>query len=157
MAETPSYLKPKAQFAALPWRIAHNAIEVLMITSRISRHWLIPKGWPMRGKSDAEAAAEEAFEEAGIRGDVSSHAIGSYSYDKLRPDAEPVPCVVNVYPLRVESELGEWKEAARRKRRWMALDEAATLAFEPGLAHLLASIDIQALVSEQPRRRKRGR
>ena len=157
MAEDPSYLKPKAQFAALPWRMIDESVEVLMITSRISRHWLIPKGWPMPGKSDAAAAAQEAFEEAGIRGGVSSHAIGAYSYDKLRPGAGPVPCVVNVYSLRVETELSDWKEASTRERRWMKLGEAASLAFEPGLADLLASIDVRALVADPPRRRKRSR
>jgi len=155
--DRPRYLHPKAQFAALPWRVVNDEVQVLLITSRISRHWLIPKGWPMRGKSDAEAAAQEAFEEAGIRGIVSPHPIGAYSYDKLRPETEPVPCVVNVYSLRVEAELDEWKEAPTRERRWMSLEEATTAVFEPGLAELLRSIDIRALAVEEPRRKKRSR
>jgi len=59
-------LVPRTQLAALPWRRTGEQLEVLMITSRLSRHWLIPKGWPMKGKTDAEAAAREAYEEAGI-------------------------------------------------------------------------------------------
>ncbi len=157
MDDSPRNLKPKAQFAALPWRVVNDEVEVLLITSRISRHWLIPKGWPMRGKSDAEAAAQEAFEEAGIRGVVSPYTIGAYGYDKCRPETEPVPCMVNVYPLKVEKELGDWKEAATRERQWMSLRQATSAVFEPGLAELLGSIDIQSLAVEEPRRKKRSR
>ena len=69
------------QYAALPWRNAQG-FEILLITSRETRRWVIPKGWPMPGNSPAESAAQEAYEEAGIRGKIAVQAIGHYGYRK---------------------------------------------------------------------------
>lgn len=129
------------------------------MTSRVSRHWLIPKGWPMRGKSDAASAAQEAFEEAGIRGAISAHPIGSYEYDKVRAAAESLRCAVDVYSLEVTEELSQWPEAGNRERRWVPLDQAARLVFEPGLAAMLSVIEPDRLATpatetKRSRRRK---
>ena len=139
-------LVPRPQFAALPWRLVDGQLEVLMITSRLSRHWLIPKGWPMRGKSNAQAAAREAFEEAGIKGVISPKPIGQYEYQKLVPEQAPILCRVDVFALMVEKELAKWPEAANRDRQWMPIAAAATVAFESGLAALLATIDSVTLI-----------
>jgi 8-oxo-dGTP pyrophosphatase MutT (NUDIX family) len=138
---TDTILAQRTQLAALPWRSRGTEIEVLMITSRQSGHWLIPKGWPMKGKTDAEAAAKEAFEEAGVRGEISETPIGSYGYDKLLPDGTSMPCAVDVYLLQATKELSSWPELESRRREWMSLERAAALAFEPDLADLLSRLD----------------
>jgi 8-oxo-dGTP pyrophosphatase MutT (NUDIX family) len=141
----------QAQMAALPWRLdKRGRIEVLMVTSRISGHWLIPKGWPMPEKSDAEAAAQEALEEAGITGRITSTALGSYRYDKLLKDGASIACTVAVYPLRVDSELKDWRERGARRRRWFSLEAAADRAYEPGLRALLGMLDPALLAATSP-------
>jgi 8-oxo-dGTP pyrophosphatase MutT (NUDIX family) len=133
-------LKPRTQLAAMPWRRSSGQLEVLMVTSRVSRHWLIPKGWPMKGKPDKEAAAIEAFEEAGVKGRMSASPIGSYRYDKLLPDGGSIPCQVKVYGLEVISELDTWPEERSRERRWTSLAAAAADAYEPGLSAFLTGL-----------------
>jgi 8-oxo-dGTP pyrophosphatase MutT (NUDIX family) len=143
--------EPQAQIAALPWRLDRRGrIEVLMVTSRISGHWLIPKGWPMPEKSEPEAAAQEALEEAGITGRIAGVALGSYRYDKLLKDGSAIPCTVAVYPLRVDSELQDWRERDARRRRWFSLKEAAERAYEPGLRALLGMLDPALLAATSP-------
>jgi len=156
MPKQPTPFEPKSQIAALPWRSAGDAVEVLMITSRQSRHWLLPKGWPMKGKSPSEAAAREAYEEAGIEGTMAEKAVGSYEYDKLQPDGASIRCRVKVFPMQVACERDDWKEAAARERRWMDLPTAAELAFEPGLAGLLRTLDANGFL-HGVRQKKTGR
>src|SRR3569623_26252 len=73
---------PAEQFAALPWRrMPDGSVKVLLITSRGSRRWVIPKGWPMPDRSPAQAAAQEAYEEAGVVGTPADKALGAYAYD----------------------------------------------------------------------------
>jgi 8-oxo-dGTP pyrophosphatase MutT (NUDIX family) len=139
---------PLPQMAALPWRLGRDGgIEVLMVTSRVSGHWLIPKGWPMPGKTDPEAARIEALEEAGITGKISPIALGSYRYDKLRKDGTSIECTVTVYPLAVNEERKNWRERASRQRRWFPLEEAAAKAYEPGLRALLGMLDPAMVLS----------
>ncbi len=147
---------PRIQVAALPWRQNGPQLEILLITSRLSRHWLIPKGWPMKGKTDFEAAAQEAFEEAGIRGTMGGEPVGRYVYDKISLDGDSIRCVVDVYPLRVEQELAEWREAGTRTRSWVPLETASMLAYEEGLSDLLAALDHNLLTNSTalPRRKK---
>jgi 8-oxo-dGTP pyrophosphatase MutT (NUDIX family) len=131
------------QLAALPWRLGDDGkIEFMMVTSRISRHWLIPKGWPIAGKSAPGSAAQEAFEEAGIKGKMERKPLGKYNYLKLLKDGSSVPCVVKVYGMRVTEELADWPEKEQRERRWFAPHEAAGLATEQGLAAFLASVKV---------------
>lgn len=129
------------QLAALPWRVADTGgIEVLLVTSRVSQHWLLPKGWPMTGKSLPQAAAQEALEEAGVSGKLHRKPCGTYRYQKLLKDGVTmVPCTVVCFDLRVTRERPEWPEAHQRTRQWFGLAEAARLVFEPDLARLLAS------------------
>lgn len=140
----------RTQLAALPWREVDGQLEVLMITSRSSRHWLIPKGWPMRGKTNAQAAAREAYEEAGVKGTTSREPIGQYHYKKLLADGSAVPCFVDVYTLRVEAELASWPEADARERLWMTPEDAREAVYEPGLAELLATISDRVIVGSVP-------
>ena len=75
-------LPPRVQYAALPWRMTDGTLEVLLLTSRGTGRWVIPKGWPHDSFSSAHSAAQEAYEEAGIRGAITREPIGSYRYDK---------------------------------------------------------------------------
>ena len=129
------------QIGALPWRRRDGALEVLLVTSRETRRWVAPKGWPMPYKSDAEAAATEAWEEAGVKGLIGPVPIGGYSYSKRLKDGSERPCRVKVYPLEVTVDRDDWPEAAQRDRRWMSPAEAADLVAEPELARLLRAFD----------------
>lgn len=125
------------QIGALPWRVGENGRQILMVTSRETRRWVIPKGGRMSGKTDAEAAAIEAMEEAGVQGRIAQTSIGVFRYAKRLKNGQDRPCVVAVYPLRVLIQLGAWPEAAQRERRWMTPDEAAAAVDEPDLAQLI--------------------
>jgi len=125
------------QYAALPWRQTGRRIEILLITSRESRRWVIPKGWPMKGRAPHEAAAAEALEEAGISGDVASDAIGSYSYLKGLKGEKVIPSQVIVFPLEVLSQLVHWKEKDQRQVSWFPYPKAASLVAEPALKRLI--------------------
>jgi 8-oxo-dGTP pyrophosphatase MutT (NUDIX family) len=127
------------QVAALPWRQGTTGIEILMVTTRTTRRWVIPKGWPMAGKTDDQAAGIEAFEEAGVRGAISSKTCGSYGYSKLNDKGKLRTLTVAVYALHVKQELAEWPESRERERRWVKLEDASKLAGEPGLVPVLAS------------------
>jgi 8-oxo-dGTP pyrophosphatase MutT (NUDIX family) len=129
------------QVGALCYRIKDGTPQVLLVTSRGTRRWVIPKGWPMAGLSDPEAAAREAWEEAGVRGRVSLSVIGLYGYVKTGPDEGDRPCVVAVFPLKVKSVARSFPERRDRQRRWFSPAEAAGLVQEPELQQILARFD----------------
>lgn len=109
---------------ALPWRFTKAGdLEFLLVTSRSSRRWIIPKGRPMAGKSLAQAAAQEAYEEAGVRGQVDAQSIGGFKHVKQSAVGEPVTVFVHVYPLAVAQELRSWPEDTQRSRRWFGQSE----------------------------------
>jgi 8-oxo-dGTP pyrophosphatase MutT (NUDIX family) len=124
------------QYAALPWRLVGRRLEVLLVTSRETRRWVIPKGWPMKGRAPQEAAAIEALEEAGISGEIAP-AIGSYRYLKRLKREEAIPSQVIVFPLEVTSELEHWKEKHQRQSRWFPYQKAAALVAEPALKRII--------------------
>ena len=128
-----------AQVGALPVRRSRDGTEVLLVTSRETRRWIIPKGWPMKGRKDHEAAALEAAEEAGVTGRVRKHPIGAYTYQK-RLAHRVAPCRVMVYLLEVESQLASWRERDQRKRQWFPLGQAADVVSEPKLASLILAL-----------------
>jgi 8-oxo-dGTP pyrophosphatase MutT (NUDIX family) len=125
------------QVAALPWRHGEAGVEVMMITSRETRRWVIPKGGRMVGKTDPQAAAQEAYEEAGIQGEILDNVVGHFRYDKRLKSGAVQACVVAVYPLEVLIQLGAWPEDQQRQRRWMSQAEAADSVHEPDLADLI--------------------
>lgn len=128
----------KAQYAALPWRRGEAGLEVLLITSRETRRWVIPKGWPMKGRKPFEAAAQEAFEEAGVIGVVKSRKTGAYRYEKRLKNGKLRLVHVNVYPLKVREERDRWPEMAEREKKWVTPTEAAAMVDEPELQSLIA-------------------
>jgi len=126
-----------AQAAALPWRRSgEGEVQVLLITSRETRRWVIPKGWPIKGLKPPQTAAREALEEAGVKG-VTAKKIGVYHYDKRLSSGQVQKVRVAVYPLRVEAELDSWPESRQRVRLWTSPEDAASLVLEPELAELL--------------------
>lgn len=125
------------QYACLPWRDNGGQREVMLITSRGTGRWVLPKGWPMVGVSGAESAAQEALEEAGVRGDLGD-SIGRYHYDKQLKDGSIRALEVEVYPLEVSEELADWKERGERTRSWFAATDAAGQVAEPELNDIIA-------------------
>lgn len=114
------------QTGALPWRMGpKKRIEVLLVTGRRSRRWTIPKGWPMNGKSLAEAAAVEAFEEAGVKGTIDPEPIGTFSHTKQGLSFGSLEVRILVHSLIVERELSKWPEFGQRRRKWFSVQDAA--------------------------------
>lgn len=135
------------QVAALPWRIdADGKLRILLVTSRTSGKWMLPKGWPMEGLSDAEAALIEAREEAGVEGRASSLPIGSYHYLKLFCDGTTSPSQAKIFPVKVTSVAKNWDEKNQRSRRWMRPKKAAEMAFEPDLKRFFADLRDETVV-----------
>ena len=114
-----------------------RGIEIMLITSRESKRWVIPKGWPIVGKKPHRVAEIEAFEEAGVKGVVKKKPIGAYPYSKSLPSGEMRLCLVEVYPLRVTLEAIKWREQKERMREWFPAREAAALVDEGGLAQII--------------------
>jgi 8-oxo-dGTP pyrophosphatase MutT (NUDIX family) len=129
------------QVAALPWRVGEHGVEILLVTTRTTKRWLIPKGWTMDGKADYEAAAIEAYEEAGVRGDVETTPLGDYGYLKLLRSGKAKHVTVQVYGLRVETELDDWPECHERQRQWFAKSHALAVIGEPELLPVVAAFD----------------
>ena len=129
------------QIAALPmhWDRKGN-LSVLMVTSRDTGRWVMPKGWRMDGKKPWVAAEIEALEEAGAEGHIGSDVIGIYHYDKILDDGSALPCEVTVYPMIVERLRKRWKERRERKRRWFTPRAAARRVEEPELSDLLEEL-----------------
>jgi len=126
------------QTGALPWRLAaKNGIEVLLVTGRRSGRWTIPKGWPMPGKSLAEAAEQEAFEEAGVRGTIDPNPIGTFRHVKQLDVAGDLEVNIVVHPLWVDRELPKWPELGQRKRKWFSPKDAAKRVDSPELSAMI--------------------
>ena len=133
--------KPIRQVAAIPFRfVSGGKVEVLLITSTTTRRFIVPKGWPMKGKSGKKTARIEAEEEAGVTGVILKTPLGTYDYWK-RLKTLFVKIRVTVYLLQVENVLPEWLESARRHRAWLSPEEAATLIDEPELGTLVRSMN----------------
>jgi 8-oxo-dGTP pyrophosphatase MutT (NUDIX family) len=132
---------PLQQYGALPWRRRRNGeLEVMLITARQSGRWILPRGWPVTGKTPAQTATQEAFEEAGVVGGVDPRPIGEYRYLKILPDGSSNDCLVTLFSLRVSGTLVQWREQAERKRRWHGLSQASQIASDRQLAELLATL-----------------
>lgn len=126
------------QYGALPYRVLKDgSMQVLLVTSRHNRRWIIPKGGPMKDRAPAESAEREAYEEAGVRGEIGPKSIGCFTYEKGLDDGDAVPCEVRVFPLRVDRQLSTWPEHREREVRWLDRDEAREAVEEPSLKELI--------------------
>jgi 8-oxo-dGTP pyrophosphatase MutT (NUDIX family) len=129
------------QIAAIPLRWNKDGdLRILMVTSRDTGRWVLPKGWTMDGKKPWRAAEIEALEEAGVKGYIAQEPIGTYHYDKRLDDGNLVPCRVRVYPMIVEKVKRDWKERHERKRHWFSASGAAAAVNEPDLTELLETL-----------------
>lgn len=131
----------RSQVGALCWRSNRGVIEVLLVTSRDTGRWVIPKGWPMPDRSAAMAAAREAWEEAGVEGDIAQDALGLYTYAKRRLPDPPLPCAVSVFALHVTSLANRFPERKQRQRKWFAARKAARKVDEPELREIFLRVD----------------
>lgn len=135
----------REQVAALCWRKHRGEVQVLLVTSRETGRWVIPKGWPIAGLTAPQTAAREALEEAGVVGKIATDPIGTFGYDKIvgRDSAAVValPCSVDVFALRVRELRGRYREANLRKRKWFSVNEAATKVDEADLQNMIGVFD----------------
>lgn len=133
--------KSRGQIAALPLRRAPSGErEILLVTTRTTRRWVVPKGWRMKGKKGHEAAAIEAREEAGVVGKVRKKPVGRYLYWKRMEDYFLL-CKVTLYLLKAERRLENWAENSQRQSHWFSLNDAADLVEEPGLKAAIRSLE----------------
>ena len=126
------------QSAVIPYRFRDGSLEVLLITSHKRKRWVIPKGVVEQALTPAQSAAAEALEEAGIHGEVSTEAVGSYRYRKWGGE-----CTVEVYLMHVRSLDDDWLEAKLRDREWLSVEAASARIEEP---------DLRAMIEQLPAR-----
>ncbi len=141
----------RRQVAVLPLRGGpKKGYRVLLVTSRETRRWVVPKGWPMKGLKPHETARQEAYEEAGLVGPVGKRALGYYHYEKRLKNGAAVPCLVQVFPMNVRKRLDRFPEVLEREARWFSIPEAAEAVLEPGLSAIIRA------VGNRDRRRRKG-
>ncbi len=143
----------RVQYGALPYRFTEtNSMEVLLVTTRQTRRWIIPKGKRLK---PPKSAAREADEEAGIRGTIGAKAIGVFSYEKsLDVNGLTVPCEVRVFPMIVKRQLDVWPEAHERKARWFESAEALSAIKDKGLRELIESFERRMIARKSRKRPK---
>jgi 8-oxo-dGTP pyrophosphatase MutT (NUDIX family) len=131
----------RVQYGVLPYRFSQDAaLEILLVTTRGTRRWIVPKGWPIKGLRPAKSAAREAFEEAGITGRIGAKPIGVFAYDKLREESGDVTtCEVKVYPLLVKRESRMWPESHQRTTQWVPPSRAIAMIRESDLKKIVAT------------------
>ena len=131
----------RVQYGALPYRVSNSSrAEFMLVTSRETRRWIIPKGWPKKGKSPRQSAAREAFEEAGVRGAVGKRPIGTFSYEKRLKNGGVVECEVRVFPLEVRRQNKEWPEKQERRVKWLSATKAAERVDQPRLSKIIRQL-----------------
>lgn len=135
------------QYGALCYHLGkkRHDIELLLITSRETGRWVIPKGWPIEGKEPYRVAEREAEEEAGVRGKAARKPIGHFTYFKCLGDGRKATCIVQVHPLKVENVLERFKEKGERQIAWFSCREAAELVHEPELKDLFRQFETDGL------------
>ena len=128
-------MQPLIQAGAVPWRTVDGDFEILLITSRNSGRWVVPKGMIEPHLGPLQSAIEEAWEEGGVRGRADPISVGCYSYKKWGQPREVV-----LYALQVTHVLDHWPEQSERKRRWVPLHDAPVHVGEPDLARALTEV-----------------
>lgn len=128
--------EPRKQYAALPWRIGAG-VEILLASSRGTRRWVIPKGWPMKGRKPHATAALEALQEAGLVGKIEKTKIGCFHYHKRLKNGAVILCQVDVFPMQVTRQRKRWPEKDQRVTQWFTFADAAEEVSEPELKLLI--------------------
>lgn len=142
MAERPDW--PFSQSAVIPYQIDDGQIKIMLITSRKRKRWVIPKGVIERPLTPAESAVKEAWEEAGITGQINSASIGTYKYQKWGGT-----CQVRVYLFEVEQVLNAWPEDNLRSREWVSAEEAARRVDEAQLKEMIQALPTRLLQDQK--------
>lgn len=134
----PMLQRPKRlQVAALCYREKNGTLEFLLITSRETKRWIIPKGWPIRGLDLRETALQEAWEEAGVKaGNISETPQGTYTYQKRQASGWSFPVETIVYSVAVSRMSKDYPEAKERTRKWVSAEAAADMVAEPELQQI---------------------
>ena len=128
------------QVGALPVRTAEDGSKtILLVTTRTTKRWTIPKGWPIKGLKAHEAAGREAVEEAGVIGKSRKRAVGRYLYWK-RKEAHFELCKVRIFVIDVKKVLDDWQERGERRRHWFSVTDASDIVEEPGLKAALRTL-----------------
>ena len=130
----------RTQFGALCYRTNGDRVQFLLVTSRTRKRWIPPKGWPMDGLTPAEAAAQEAFEEAGVEGKITGNCLGIFT-DNKEVDGDDIPFVVALFPLKVKRLHAIFPERNQRRRQWMSRKKAAAMVDNPELAQLIREFE----------------
>ncbi len=135
----------RTQFAALCFKVEKKKLEFLLVTSRGSGRWMLPKGWPIDGLTPAQIASKEAFEEAGVEGAPLEICIGHYHYRKDIGSKGMLPCIAAVYPVRVMSLSKKFPEYGERRRMWFKRNKAADTVEDLALKKIIGNFDPFAL------------
>lgn len=130
---------PRVQYAALPYRRSPRT-QVMLVTSRGTGRWIIPKGWPMKRKTPHAAAAREALEEAGVVGRIGKEPIGSFTHQKQLKEGQVLLCEVHVFPLEVTHQRKTWPEKGKRDVQWFSPAAAAKTVQQPMLSEMICSL-----------------
>ncbi|MCI2400386.1 NUDIX hydrolase [Aliiroseovarius subalbicans] len=126
------------QVAALCYRGKGDRKEVLLVTSRGTGRWILPKGWPIDGMNAAEAAMQDAWKEAGVTdGKLAKEPLGEFQFTKQMNEGAPARCSAQVYPIKVKAMEDDFPEAEERELKWVATEEAAEMVDEKDLQQLL--------------------
>lgn len=134
--------RARLQVGAVPVRYAPDgSVEVLLVTTRTTKRWTVPKGWPIKGLKAHDAAAREAREEAGVVGKIHKKSVGRYLYWKRMAD-HVLLCNVRLFVLTVKDQLDTWPERDQRLQQWFKQNDAADLVEEPGLTAVLRSLKL---------------
>ncbi len=136
----------RTQFAALCYRVVKGKTKVLLVTSRGTGRWIIPKGWPQAGEAPHQAVLTEAWEEAGVKGQVQPRPIGIFSYIKEMDDEDDLPCVAMVYAVEATSVSDNYPEQGQRERKWLSPKKSAARVDAPELAQILKHFDPSQIV-----------
>ena len=138
----PLLRRPKRlQVAALCLKGEGSGKQVLMITSRDTGRWVLPKGWPIDGYDAPGSALQEAWEEAGVKeAEIDPDMIGTYEYAKRLTGGAAVDVEVQVYSAKVDKLVDQFPESDERSRKWVSPLDAANMVQEPGLQELLRQI-----------------
>ena len=137
----PKKLPRGAQMAALCFRHRNDKAQILLVTTRGKGRWILPKGWPMNGKAPHQSAAIEAFEEAGVKGDISKRCIGNFKYASVAQTARNTPRMAFIFPLSVSKLSKKFPEKGQRRIKWFSQKKAAALVRETKLKKIIRRFD----------------
>ncbi len=133
----PSATAARIQYGALPWRRGLNGLEVLLITTRNTKRWIVPKGWPIAGRQPHDCAAFEALEEAGISGNIETASLGSFRYRKRLKSGEVIHCEVVIFAMEATEQKSAWPEKKFRRYQWCPVPDALHRVSFVGLRRLI--------------------